>query len=335
MSIKNKISYRNIPVKGFILSLWNRLISEARYRMSGSISFSIIIHLLLLLGYFSLSALDQPVEPPIREISFIDLTEMGKNPEDIIKQKKSQPPPKRIIAQTKPQEKKEVAKSSSSAALALGKDRIFLDSPRKQAPINIKEFEPVADNIKKVINVSPAIGVKKDDRIAKPQAIDLGSNPKVLIASASTASGALDFDQSGNSQIDLEPGRISGGSVEAVSGDFGAVAPEPNEQESLLKPRETQTVITGVLANREILKKIVPPFPRWAKMQGVGATISLQFTVMENGVVKENVIIARTSGSLQWDRMVIAALKNWQFVALPQKGIREDQTGVITFKFEI
>jgi TonB family protein len=56
---------------------------------------------------------------------------------------------------------------------------------------------------------------------------------------------------------------------------------------------------------------------------------------MENGTVKENVIIERTSGSLQWDQMVIAALKNWEFVALPGKGLRQDQTGVITFQFVI
>lgn len=338
MSKNAERSYRNNPLKGLVIHFWDQLIAETRYRISGSLSFSVIIHFLLLLGYFSLSALDQPAAPPIREISFIDLTEVENKPEGVIKQRESEPSPQTRIVRLQPQEKTDVAKPSSSAPLALGNDKIFLDSPRKQAPINMKQLEPIADNvnqINEVLNVSPAIGIKKDDMTAKPQALDLGNNSEVLIASASQTQSALAFNQTGKSQIDLEPGRIATGSVEAVTGDYSAAPPEPKEKESLLKRRETQTVITGVLANREILKKIIPPFPRWAKMQGVGATISLRFTVMENGSVKENVIIERTSGSLQWDQMVIAALKNWQFVALPQKGIREDQTGVITFKFEI
>ena len=118
-----------------------------------------------------------------------------------------------------------------------------------------------------------------------------------------------------------------------MASDFGTAPPEQKKDTPELKPQETQTIITGVLANRKILKKVIPPFPRWAKMQGISATISLNFTVMENGVVKENVIVNRTSGSLQWDKIVIAALKNWQFVPLDNKGIREDQSGVITFQF--
>lgn len=338
MPTNTKRTYRNNALKAFILRFWYQLIAEARFRISGSLSFSIIIHIVFFIGYFSLSALDQPPEPPIREISFIDLTEVEKKPEEVIKKKQPQSPPKPRIAKTKPPEQSNNVKSASAAPLALGNDKIFLDSPRKQVPISVDQFEPAADNvnqIKGVLRVSPAIGIKKDDSISKPQALDLGHTSDVLIASASQTQGALAFDPAAKPQIDITPDRISSGSVEAVTGDNNSVSPQPKEKESLLKPRGTQTVITGILANREILKKVIPPFPRWAKMQGVGASISLRFTVMENGSVKENVIIERTSGSLQWDQMVIASLKNWQFVALPQKGVREDQTGVITFKFEI
>ena len=125
-------------------------------------------------------------------------------------------------------------------------------------------------------------------------------------------------------------------SVQAANvNSIAAVDDEPKKEENLLKPKETQTIITGALANRKVLKRVIPPFPRWAKIQGVGATISLRFTVMENGTVKENVIIERTSGSLQWDQMVISALKKWQFVPLKSGGLRQDQTGVITFQFVI
>ena len=112
------------------------------------------------------------------------------------------------------------------------------------------------------------------------------------------------------------------------------VAPTAREKSfDLLK--QTQTFISGQLANRQIISKKVPAFPVWAQHQGVGATISLRFTVMENGKVKENIIVERTSGSREWDRMVIEALRTWQFVALGNLDKRFDQTGVITFQFVI
>ena len=102
-----------------------------------------------------------------------------------------------------------------------------------------------------------------------------------------------------------------------------------------MKPKKTQTYITGPLANREIIDKTVPSFPLWAKAQGVGASISLRFTVMENGTVKENIIVERTSGSSEWDQLVVQSLKKWKFAALDQSDIRHDQTGMITFQFVI
>ena len=329
-------TYQKNSFIGVILNFWLKLITETRYRVSSSISISIVIHVLVLLVYFSLSALDQPVEPPIQEISFIDLTEVEKKPEDIIKHKDPSPPVNTRIVEKQPEEQPDVITRGSSAPITLGGDKIFLDSRRKQAPININQLEPMNNNIsqdKNVLSVSPAIGVKRDDRVSKPQALDLGNNREMLIASTDQNVGAVPISQNSKPQIDLSPGQIITGSEESVVKDFGATNPEQKKEEPQLEPHETQTVITGVLANRRIVKKVIPPFPKWAKVQGISATISLRFTVMENGLVKENVIVNRTSGSLQWDKTVIAALKNWQFVPLPQKGVREDQSGIITFQF--
>jgi TonB family protein len=318
--------------------LWYQIVVENRFRISGSFTFSLVIHTFIALGYFSLSVLDRPAEPPIREISFIDLTEVEK-PKEITKpEPEIYRKPKVVQAPAKPQEVEEqrLAQSDASKPLTLGNERIFMDTPRKQAPINIAQIEPVnkgIDQPKDIVKISPAIGVKKDNKISKPKALDLGQEKDIIIASTSSSDNALSFGQTDRAQIDLQPGNIINTSVEAVTHDLGKKNPPSKNKESLIKPLETQTVITGVLANRQILKKIIPPFPRWAKKQGVGASISLFFTVMENGAVKENVVIKRTSGSLQWDQMVISALKNWQFVPLADKGIREDQTGVITFQF--
>lgn len=331
-SIQSSETYQKNTFNRVILNFWLKLVTETRYRISGSVSISIVIHILVLLAYFSLSALDQSFEPPIQEISFIDLTEVEKKPENI-KPKNYHPPVKTRIVEKQPEEQPE---AGSSAPVTLGGERIFLDSRRKQAPININQLERMDNNIseeKDILNVSPALGVKRDDRVSKPQALDLGENRDLLTASASQASGAIGFNQTNNSQIDLSGGKIATGPAESMVSDFGTPPPQEKKKDPELKPKETQTIITGVLANRGILKKVVPPFPRWAKIQGISATISLHFTVMENGFVKENVIVNRTSGSLQWDKTVIAALKNWQFVPLPQKGVREDQSGVITFQF--
>ncbi|MCG8607366.1 energy transducer TonB, partial [bacterium] len=85
---------------------------------------------------------------------------------------------------------------------------------------------------------------------------------------------------------------------------------------------------------REIFQKDIPSFPRFAKRKGVGTTITLQFTVLPNGQVRENTAVVRTSGSAAWDDVVIRSLKRWRFTPLAD-GVRQDQTGTITFQFVI
>ena len=328
------------PVKRFIATTWRKLVLEAQYRLSSSISFSAIVHLFLILGYLGLGALDQPSEPPIREITFIDLNEIKEQPEEVITKKVRPPIVKRDVPPPPPEEQQvppNAGQQQTTPSLALGKDRIFLDSPRKQAPINVQDYEPVAGNVsqpKDVIGVSPAIGIKKDDRTTKPAVLDLGKESDMLASASPSQGGAVSFGQAGKSQIDLSAsqGHVSTGSV---SNQIVPSKPKPIKTEPSLKPKETQTIITGDLANRAIVDKVIPQFPYWAKNKGVGATISLRFTVLQNGVVKETVIVERTSGSLQWDQMVISALKKWTFVQLKSGGLRQDQTGVITFQFVI
>ncbi len=347
-----KINYRiiqginsqyNVPIKARIADWVGKMVIEARYRISGSFTFSLVIHLLLTIGYFGLLELDQPVEPPIREITFVDMTEPPPPPpEESIKRKQrriqpevfpNQPPPTSDV-------QNEVPPSATSSPLVLGNDRLFLDSPRKQAPINVQQVEPVGDNVAQtgdMLKISQAIGIKNDDQISKPS-ISLANNNNVQLTSPSSSQGAVSFNQSSQPQIDLKTSGISGpiAATTPSGGDIGqAPPPEKQDKPDLAPPRETQTTITGELANRKIVKKVIPPFPIWAKRQGVGASIALQFTVMENGTVKENVIVVRTSGSREWDKLVIEALKSWKFAALEKIGIRQDQTGVITFQFVI
>ena len=282
---------RGSPLKRWIATTWKKLVLETQYRLSGSISISLLIHLLLLLGYFGLDALDQPFEPPIREITFIDLNEIPEETEEIIAKKEPRPVVNREVPAPLPEEQQipEETAVNSRPAISLGKDKIFLDSPRKQAPINVREYEPVAGNVSSpndVINVSPAIGIKKDDKTSKPAALDLGKQNDMLIASADNYQGALNFGQNSKPSIDLKPGQtVSSG---PVSSSIPQAKPKPKQIEPDLKPKETQTMITGDLANREILERVIPQFPHWAKTKGVGATIALRFTVMQDGNGERN-----------------------------------------------
>jgi TonB family protein len=333
-----------VPIKARIASWVEKMVIEARYRISGSFTFSLVIHILLTFAYFGLLELDQPVEPPIREITFVDMTEPPPPPpEESIKRKQHRIQPQVFPTQPPPTSdvQNQVPPPATSSPLVLGNDRLFLDSPRKQAPINVHQVEPVGDNVAQtgdMIKISQAIGIKNDDQISKPS-ISLADNNNVRLTSPSSSQGAVSFSQSSQPQIDLKTSGISGPITATTpsSGDIGQASPPPEKQDKpvLAPPRETQTTITGELANRKIVKKVIPPFPKWAKRQGVGASIALQFTVMENGVVKENVIVVRTSGSREWDALVIEALKSWEFAALENIGRRQDQTGVITFQFVI
>lgn len=311
---------------------------ETGYRLSTSVSISLITHFTVILIYWGLGTLDQPVEPPIREIRFIDLNEIENKPEENIINNQTVPIiPPQLTENLPPEPNPDITQQPPASAINLGNDRIFLDAPRTQAPINMQQYEPVASNVNQpedVLQVSPAIGVKDDSRVSKPAALDLGNRPDVPPAASRQSPGAVAFNPNSKPQIDLQSSPSTTPPATAYNyGDMRPSNPEPKKEEPAIKPRETRTIITGALANRKIVKKEIPPFPEWAKRQGVGASIALRFTVMENGVVKETVIVERTSGSVEWDQMVIAALKNWKFVALPLSGMRLDQSGVITFQF--
>ncbi|MEJ2053836.1 MAG: energy transducer TonB [Calditrichaceae bacterium] len=328
------------PVKRTVGLIWKKLVLEPQYRLSGCISISILIHLFLFLSYMGMGALDKSTEPPIEEITFIDMNEIEEEPEEVIVKKEQPPIMQNDIIPPPPEEETEPSyaqQEQTTPKISLGNERLFLDTERKQAPIKIQDYEPVAGNMnqpKNVLSVSSAIGIKKDKRTSKSAALDLGKQSDMLMPQSVGPSEAVSIGPSGKSQIDLKP-RKSNISANPVSNNITQSKPKPIKTEPDIKPKKTQTTITGDLANRKILEKEIPQFPYWAVSKGVGATISLRFTVMENGLVKETVIVERTSGSLQWDQMVISALKKWKFEPLKSSGLRQDQSGVITFQFVI
>lgn len=298
---------------------------------------SIYIHVLVIGIFLGLSVLAKPEVLEIREISFIDLTvepetEVIKKP--VIKKKnlfQRQFSKKSDDAQIL---KDRVEKPINDKSITPGRR---LDMKRKQAPINLAQNAPVMLSKSKtsdILKISPAKGTQTNKKIVSaPTPINLDRKNNLKL-SGTTRKHNLPTTKTRKPQISLAKKKLN------IEPEKSEKQPQPFQQPSKnlqLTPagrKKSRTFITGQLASRKILHKSTPKFPFWAKKQGVGATISMNFTVMEDGRVKENILVVRTSGSKEWDDAVIQALKEWRFAPLSTKG-RRDQTGVITFQFVI
>ncbi|MBI2069724.1 MAG: energy transducer TonB [Elusimicrobia bacterium] len=114
-----------------------------------------------------------------------------------------------------------------------------------------------------------------------------------------------------------------------------AAAPAPARQK---KPIEQITApsrpveITGPLSQRKVVRMSLPPYPSWAKDQGIlEAAVSIRFNVSRDGRVLPDMRIERSSGYGALDRLAMDALKNWVFA--PVDSGPDKQWGVITFRF--
>jgi TonB family protein len=317
---------------------WQLAAIESK-RVIGGASISILIHAFIIFIYFGFSSLEKKEVYEIQEINFVDLTEKIEKP--VIKQKLVKVKPKKESEDAKPQplvaaNVENEHPSGPSSGFSLDKKR--LDMVRKQAPINLVQDKGIANgavNANDLLKITRAKGTRDDQKIAEPLAINISKEEKLVLASNVKSGNPFPFDDRSDPQIQLN-GKMLGqsSSPKALPLQSQSTMPKSSE-EDLSQPKQTITTITGPLADRQILQKKIPSFPLWAKRKGVGATIALRFTVMENGVVKENIVIERTSGSVDWDHVVIAALREWKFRELNQTGTRQDQTGVITFHFVI
>jgi TonB family protein len=91
--------------------------------------------------------------------------------------------------------------------------------------------------------------------------------------------------------------------------------------------------IEGPLADRKISAYSVPPFPDWARSQGIlEASVGIRFTVDEDGIVMSGMRVVNTSGYGRLDKLAMESLKSWRFASQPGAGV---QWGVITFRFVV
>jgi len=128
-------------------------------------------------------------------------------------------------------------------------------------------------------------------------------------------------------------GPISGSGSESGTGTGSGVGLREGTSSSTKKSKSAIYEISGPLSNRKILKKVLPEYPEWAQKQGLEFSCTLLFYVLSDGIVKDNIVIYKSSGDVRIDKSAIQTLNQWEFVALPSDQYGEEQWGYITFNF--
>jgi TonB family protein len=97
--------------------------------------------------------------------------------------------------------------------------------------------------------------------------------------------------------------------------------------------RGTNFSVAGPISQREITRKLVPRYPKWALDRRVSGTVVVRIWVQPDGRVKGAPTVESSSGYPDLDQVVVDALRGWEFAALGPGVKSEDQWGIITFKF--
>lgn len=87
--------------------------------------------------------------------------------------------------------------------------------------------------------------------------------------------------------------------------------------------------LEGEVANRQILNRVKPVYPKKAKQEGREGTVVLAFSVDANGNVF-NIQVIRSSGYADLDNAAITALQQWKFAPKPGK---PEEKGRLTVRF--
>ncbi|MBI4057476.1 MAG: TonB family protein [Elusimicrobia bacterium] len=99
-------------------------------------------------------------------------------------------------------------------------------------------------------------------------------------------------------------------------------------------------LLDGPAGNRKILKQLIPQCPDWVSSRNLDLAVKLKFRVLENGSVKEAILIKQTSGFPFIDRLALEALRQWRFQGAAKESLRDSKKkkstevwGIVTFRF--
>jgi len=272
----------------------------------------------------------------IREVKFLETLPKKVNPRIQKVLKKTLPPP--------PSSEKVIVKPE--------KPRLDIQIPVvTQAPIEKPQIE-----LKEALDVAE-IQAKIDIKSLEP-ALELEGVDKLIIVKGEGKSTEEILQAPPIPPISLKeggealagPGMLGGEGVEMgdvmlttrgpeLSG-IEAVPPPAEEKIPKLKipqkegGRLPQVELVGPITKRKIIKKVLPPYPEWARKSGIFGTVSIKFWVRPDGSVKAEFVILHSSGSPELDKLVQESLKKWRFEPLPPS-VSEVQWGIITIIFEL
>jgi len=122
------------------------------------------------------------------------------------------------------------------------------------------------------------------------------------------------------SQLDIQP------EIE-VQPTKPTVAPPSLASKAPVSPMQLE----GEVANRPIVRKVTPKYPKRARRMGWEGVVVLEFLVDAQGNVYD-IKVVRSSGYPDLDQAAINALKQWKFAPKPGASAEE---GRLTVKFTL
>jgi TonB family protein len=158
---------------------------------------------------------------------------------------------------------------------------------------------------------------------ALPRGPAVGTTPAVLKRGPTVVSGGLSL---------AAVGAVGGAGGSNGSNGSASTQPAVAPGESGTAPGDI--LLEGPAAARPVVISKLPQYPDWARKQAVEAVVTLHFSVLPDGRVREDVQVLKTGGFTEFDERAVAALRQWRFVALAD-GDASGQWGTITFRFRL
>ncbi len=300
---------------------WLSKSGKTRYTFSAGVS--LLSHCVLAAALIWSNPFEPPPASNLQEISFLDLTDFVEPEPEAVPLRETMFESPAAVPDATPanqQVQRETARVPEETSAATPEERAIIPAlPAARSPITIARTG--AQDVLKLASASEGRPDRLTRPVTAPVELENRRRPRIVAASMSRPVPAS------RRAVALK----TRGS-EASSHAPATPAAEQSAARSNLMLGDANAIITGPLSSRAILQRVVPKFPAWAKSKSVSAQISLQFSVLRNGLVRENVVVVHTSGSSEWDALVIAALRQWRFQPLNDQ-VAMAQSGVITFQF--
>lgn len=93
--------------------------------------------------------------------------------------------------------------------------------------------------------------------------------------------------------------------------------------------------ISGQIQGRKILQSAAPQYSAQARRNGWEGVVAVRFTVLPDGRVKDNVLLAQSSAHRDLNQSAMEAIRQFRFAPLPAGEPAVEQWGIITIIFRL